>query len=261
MTSPEMTLAAPTRNFEAETFAGGYIRTHHAIGIYTNLLESIVKEKNLSLEVIANNKAIAMTRTISKYTTDDTMNLGESFFSQYGDQLLTTDDVTIAPNTYFEDAVSQKDTVRASITVGTSIIEYFSKNKRLFLKFLTDPSDSSVVLGQNIDAICKNCYFGNGQGGLHCRADNADLQAAEVIRLWTDTFLEDPRVVLKRQEDPERYVIQNADANSDSSSDLQFTMPLGLLRDAITYHITGGAVIQYEELLESKDLPLPSNSL
>lgn len=226
------------------------IRTHHIIQQYVPLMAKLARSRLPFTEVAA--LTTIQTATANIRASTNIHDLNEGFLSSYGHNLTLTDQP--APKDYAEDTLSQNLT-DLSGTFPTNMIQ-------AFYDFLTYPSNTPTILGPEIiDKICQGCDFGKGQGGLHCRTTSAEAEmtAGMDILFYTTQLLNDPRIEVKKQEDPPRYEfqrkivqVQNLPPNSTERPwALKFTMSLGLLRDSLTYYVTNGQFIQYEELLDA----------
>lgn len=247
--------AMETRKFLVEAPAAKSefpIRGHH-VPLYKNLLLSLVINPHVSMERIVAGFISAQIEGIRERSREKKGNYRESHGR-------AKDDATL-PFSYEDDIM------------GNDPDAYALRLRKLYGEFLGSPNRTPVTIGPVIDKLCQSCFFhqGNG-GGLHCQTmlmpgEDADIYAT---RGTLNTFLRNldrplvpfyPAFVDAQEVTVSAPLTPKAYTNRGRNTAEQFTVPLGLVRDALVYDITRERFMEgqsddifysYEQLLQSR---------
>jgi hypothetical protein len=194
---------------------------------------------------------------------EDSYDLGIGFRNYYGYPI---NDNSI-PFTYAEDIIGR-------VKSEGNREEYKRKALNRYLRFLTAPDDTPVRIGTLLDDICKDCFFGNGNGGSHCRKLDAWRDGEEEAALFgfkrnVLEFLSETAIADRKKAHPDQYQIRTIQRPVErplikrqirtvrTQDTLQLEMPLGLVRDVLTYSVTKGQrniFYSYHDLLQRRGI-------
>lgn len=142
--------------------------------------------------------------------------------------------------------------------------------------FLTFPDEMPSIIGGIIDNKCKACFFGGGEGGFHCRTvlSGYENDDAQILINDTEAYLQLPAIKLRVKRNPEKYqwthelvpVQKPLKVKQLSQNDgelvWQIKMPLGLVRDVMTYALTrygDTKYLSFQEMLSARGIPPRQN--
>ncbi len=160
--------------------------------------------------------------------------------------------------------------------IGPNKEDYIRNSAAEIFDFLTFPGQKPARIGAVIDNQCKHCYFGGGKGGFHCRTflSGRENDVAESFIKDTRSYLSLPEIRQRARNDPERYRwtselvfvedplrVKQLNPN-DGEMAFQIQMPLGLVRDVLTYSFTrynANKYLSFQELVQARGIPRRQN--